>query len=237
VSRAFAFLGAGEFQAWHADVDRWLLDRSSGDGSVLVIPTASAPEGTEVFDSWAEQGLLHYTGLGVPVEVLDVRVRDDAMTEAAADRVGAASMVFLSGGNPAYLATALAGTPLWQRLCDRLDDGLAYAGCSAGVACLSDPTFDSAQEDVERIWAPGLRFFPGTLFAPHWDIVDMWIPGARAFITEAAGERFLIGIDEQTAMVGDGTSWTVRGSAGVHVHEDGTWKNHGPGSTFELRLT
>jgi cyanophycinase len=237
VSRSFAFLGAGEFQGWHADVDRWLLDRSSGDGSVLVIPTASAPEGDEVFDSWAEQGLVHYAGLGVPVEVLDVRVRDDAMTDAVADRVAAASMVFLSGGNPAYLATAFAGTPLWARLCDRLEDGLAYAGCSAGVACLSDPTFDSAQEDVEQIWAPGLRFFPGTLFAPHWDIVDTWIPGARAFITDAAGERVLIGIDEQTAMVGDGTSWTVHGSAGVHVHRGGTWTDHGPGSAFELHVT
>jgi cyanophycinase len=189
-----------------------------------------------VFDSWAEQGMLHYTGLGVPVEVLDVRTRDDATANGAADRVAAASMVFLSGGNPAYLATVFSGTPLWQTLCERLDDGLAYAGCSAGVACLSDPTFDSAQEDPQKIWAPGLRFFPDTLFAPHWDIVETWIPGARAFITEAAGDRVLIGIDEQTAMVGDGASWTVHGVAAVHVHRSGLWTEHAAGETFELRL-
>ena len=95
--------------------------------------------------------------------------------------------MFFSGGNPAYLSRVLQGSPVWQRIRDRVADGsLAYAGCSAGVACLSDPTYDSDTDDFERVWAPGLGYFPKILFAPHWDILETWIPGARAFITSAA---------------------------------------------------
>ena len=43
----FALLGSGEWQPWTDEVDRWLLERTTGDGTVLVLPTASAPEGME----------------------------------------------------------------------------------------------------------------------------------------------------------------------------------------------
>jgi cyanophycinase len=234
--RSFAFLGAGEFEPWHEDVDRWLLERARGDGTVLVVPAASAPEGEGVFRSWADKGLAHYERLGVPAELLEVRTRDDALRDDVAERVGAASMVFVSGGNPAYLASVLTGTPLWDRIRSRLDEGLAYAGCSAGVACLIDPTFDSAVAEMERIWAPGLGHFPRILFAPHWDTVESWVPGAREFITRSAGDRVLIGLDEQTAMVGDGEGWTVYGQAGIHVFRDGVWTDHAPGGSFSLPL-
>ena len=35
---AFALLGAGEFETWHDDIDRALLDGSNGDGSVFDLP-------------------------------------------------------------------------------------------------------------------------------------------------------------------------------------------------------
>ena len=48
----FALMGSGEFQPWSRDVDVWALDHVTGDGRVLVLPTASAPEGDEVFSEW-----------------------------------------------------------------------------------------------------------------------------------------------------------------------------------------
>jgi cyanophycinase len=235
--RSFAFLGADEFEEWHAPIDRWLLERSEGDGTVLIVPTAAAPEGDEVFRSWADKGLAHYARTGVPAEVLELRTREDALREDLAQRVAAASMVFFSGGNPGYLSSVLAGTSLWEVLTGRLDSGLAYAGCSAGVACLIDPTYDSDTDDFEKVWVPGLRFFADVVFAPHWDIVDGWIPGARAFITKSAGDRTLVGIDEGTAMYGDGVSWSVSGRGGVHVHRGGAWEDLGDGERFDLALT
>ena len=48
----FGLLGSGEFQPWSGEVDEWVLSRVTGDGRVLVLPTASAPEGDEVFSRW-----------------------------------------------------------------------------------------------------------------------------------------------------------------------------------------
>jgi cyanophycinase len=220
---SYAFLGAGEFEDWHDEIDRGLLD--GRDGKVLVLATASAPEGDDIYQGWVDKGLAHYARTGIDATAPALRVRDDAHDPAIVAELDQAAMVFFSGGNPAYLASVLADSPFWLRLQERIADGsLAYAGCSAGVACLSDPTFDSASDDVERVWAPGLGYFPTVLFGPHWDIVDTWIPGARAFIAAATPiDGCLVGIDEETALVGDGSSWTVHGRGGVYVYRDGEW--------------
>jgi cyanophycinase len=233
----YAFLGAGEFEDWHRDIDRLLLD--GRNGQVLVLATAAAPEGDEVYRGWVDKGLGHYERGGIQASAPTLRTRDDAHDPAVVSALEDAAVVFFSGGNPAYLASVLTGSPFWQRVQERVADGsLAYAGCSAGVACLSDPTFDSATDDVERVWAPGLGYFPSILFGPHWDIVDTWIPGARAFIASAtpAGGH-LIAIDEETALVGDGTEWTVWGKGGVYLHHDGEWVGeYRSGQSFTLPM-
>ena len=234
---AYAFLGAGEFEDWHSDLDRSLLDGRAGP--VLVLATASAPEGDEVYQGWVDKGLAHFAAAGMDAVAPSLRTRDDAHDPVIVDQVDQAAMVFFSGGNPAYLAKVLLGSPVWDRICDGVADGsLAYGGCSAGVACLSDPTFDSDADDAERVWAPGLAHFPAILFAPHWDIVETWIPGAHAFITAAtpAGGT-LVAIDERTALVGDGTQWSTHGVGGVYLHRDGRWvAEYRAGDRWELPM-
>lgn len=234
--RLFAFLGSGEFEDWHREIDRWLLARARGDG-VLILPTASAREGDEVFDSWGEKGLGHYRRLGVPAEVLPLKTREDASRPELVEALDRAALVFVSGGNPWHLSETMRDTPFWERLCGRMEDHLAYAGCSAGVACLTETTYDSDTQDLESVWQPGLGYFRDVLFGPHWDIIDTWVPGASRFIVGSVrpGQTF-VGIDEETAMVGDGSSWTVHGRQGVHVLEDGGWTTHRAGDAFELKL-
>jgi cyanophycinase len=234
--RSFALLGAGEFEDWHAPIDRELLDATVGDGRVLIAPLASAPEGDDVFASWAAKGLDHYGRLGVPAQVLPLKTREDAARPEVVALLDDASLVFFSGGNPWYLARTLRDTPLCRRLWERIDDGLAYAGCSAGVACLTERTYDSGTDDFDEVFKPGLGYATGVLFGPHWDVIDTWIPGARDAIVASLPEgETLVGIDERTALVGDGERWTVHGRAGVHVY-DGTWAEHTAGSSFTLPI-
>lgn len=238
MSKTFAFLGAGEFEDWHDEVDRWLLERAASGGQVLVVPAASAPEGEEVFQGWASRGCSHYERLGLPVKVVPMKERAHADLPEVVAMLDDASLVFFSGGNPYSLAQCLRGSAFWRRLTERLDDGLAFAGCSAGVAFLTDVTYDTSVNLLsEEVWKPGLGYLPNILFGPHFDTVENWFPGAHDFITGSIreGDDF-VGIDESTAMLGDGRRWEVRGKGRVHLLRAGQWRDLGAGDTFELAL-
>jgi cyanophycinase len=231
--RVWALLGSGEFMPWAEEVDRWLLDRAR-PGPVLVLPTASAPEGDEVFERWGQMGLEHYARQGADAQVLPLKTREDAGRADLASRLDAAGAVFFSGGNPGSLAATLAGTRFWASLTTNLDRGMAYGGCSAGIAALGER---AAWRLHRNTFWPGLRVFPATNLAPHWDAVDAYIPGLGQALVANLGPPFrLVAVDERTAMVGDGRSWSVMGAGGVHVLEDGGWTDHDAGTSFELRL-
>ena len=233
-----ALLGSGEFEPWSADVDRWALD-GPGDGRVIIAPTASAPEGDDSFAGWATKGLRHYAEMGVAAEVLPLKTREDAQDPSVADLIRDASVVYFSGGNPYYLARTLDGTRFWRTLLEQLEQGAAYVGCSAGVACLAEVTFDSAVEDIrsEEAYKPGLGFVRRAMFAPHWDHVEGWFPGGQAYIADRTPpEQTLIALDEDTAMIGDGSAWEVVGLGAIHVLRDGSWDRRSAGSAFDLEL-
>lgn len=236
---ALGLLGSGEFDPWSDPVDRWLVERSRNpDGVALVVPTAAAHEGEDSFAYWGAKGLEHYAGLGIPAEVLPLRTREDAHRDELLGRLDEAALVFFSGGNPARLAEAVRDTPFWRALTAAVRGGLPYAGCSAGVACLTEVTYDSDALDFDAIWADGIGFVRNALFGPHWDIVDSWRPGASAVIVGSIrdGQTF-IGLDEDTAIVGDGAAWRVIGRQGVHVLRAGSWTTHRHGDAFELPLS
>jgi cyanophycinase len=237
--RLFGLLGSGEFEPWSEAVDRALLARASGDGTVLILPTASAAEGDEVFDRWARMGQDHFARLRVPHQVVALKTRADAERPAVAEPLERASIAYFSGGNPAYLAGVLGGTPFWAAVLRAMDRGLAYVGCSAGVACLGDVAADSSARSFDGdIWKPGLQLFPNVHFGPHWDALDGFVPGLRAFIEASVPtEHLLLAIDERTAVFGDGASWTVVGSGGAYLRERGTWRAVMAGSSFDAQLT
>jgi cyanophycinase len=233
----WSLLGSGEFQPWSEGADRWLLERADGDGRVLIFPTASAPEGDDVFDRWGSMGLEHFATLGVPAEVVPLKLRRDAEDPTFVALLDRTSVVYFSGGNPAYLARTLADTPFWARLLERLVEGMGYAGCSAGVACLAESTFDSDTQSFADVYKEGLGLIPRTVLAPHWDIVDTWIPGAGDFILGSVPEGYaFVGLDEDTAMLGDGASWEVTGKSGIHVRRNDEWATYRDGDRFELPL-
>ena len=146
--------------------------------------------------------------------------------------------MYFSGGNPAFLASVLVDTAFWMTLQEEMDRGLAYIGCSAGVACLGDTAPDSdAVRFGDGFWQPGLGVFHGVWFGPHWDVVDDYVPGLSNFIVSSVptGDT-LFAIDENTGAVGDGSHWSVVGHAGVHIFRDGEWAHHSSGSEFTHEL-
>jgi cyanophycinase len=236
-----ALLGSGEFKPWHAGVDRWLLERARRDGKVLILPTASAPEGDGVFERWASMGVAHYRHhLGVDAEVVPLRTRADAERPELARLLDDASLAFFSGGNPAHLTRVLAGSAFWAALLGAMDEGLAFGGCSAGASCLGDVVPDSAasREQGGLVWEPGLRLLPHTCLAPHWDALDTYRPGLTGQILGSVpqGDR-LLAVDENTALFGDGREWLVEGAGAVHIRAaTGGWQHTLAGEMLHLDL-
>jgi len=92
----FLFLGSGEFEPWSSEVETTALAGAAGDGSVAIVPTASAAEGDHVFERWGQMGLDHYRDDGVPAAVVPIKTREDAHRDDLVASVEAASMIYFS---------------------------------------------------------------------------------------------------------------------------------------------
>ena len=81
----------------------------------------------------------------------------------------------------------------------------------------------------------GFGVFSKTWFGPHWDALDSFRPGLTEFFVGSVppGET-LVGIDENTAIVGDGRAWEVVGRSGAHVMRDGEWNHRTAGDPFSF---
>ena len=107
-------VGSGEFLPAMEAVDSALL--AGRPARAVFLPTAAAPEGPESVAHWLGLGTDHYRRLGVepvPLRVLD---RDDADDPALASEVAGAGLVYLSGGNPGYLADTLRDTAVLEAI-------------------------------------------------------------------------------------------------------------------------
>ncbi|HEX5936615.1 MAG TPA: Type 1 glutamine amidotransferase-like domain-containing protein, partial [Actinomycetota bacterium] len=214
-----ALLGSGEFEPWTSDLDRMLLEHaSSGTGAVAIVPTASALEGRR-FDDWARQGLEHYARLGVPARVVDLRGRDDADRLDLIEQLEETSLIFFSGGNPAFLARTLAGTAFWDAVVERVAEGAAFAGCSAG-ACIAGAFAPESMTDAvwEERWLPGLELVPDVWVLPHFDALDRYRSDLRSyFLSRVPDAGWALGVDERTAAVRVGGAWSVHGEGGAFL--------------------
>ena len=184
---------------------------------VAILPTASYPDGEVVFQRWAAMGVSHFAALGAEVEPVLVRDRTAADDPAAAQAVGEADLVYLSGGKPAHLLGALVGTAVGRALVDAHDRGAALVGCSAGAMALASHAFDFRVKlmPFPLRWGDGLGFAGGLSVVPHY---DAWPEPFSALIAfQAPRGSVVLGIDEDTAVVGHDGGWQVHGASRVTV--------------------
>lgn len=229
--------GSGEFLPWSAEPDRILLEAAAtGDGSVAVVSTASAPEGDEVFDGWTSMGVAHYESLGVKAFAVPLKTRTDATLPEVCALLLRASYIYLSGGNPAYLANTLRDTPFWETVLERRAAGAALAGCSAGACALGEQAPDPTASMSEDFNSAGLGVVPGTVFGAHWNMLDTYLPGLTEIIRGAVtDEQMLVGVDEDTAMLClDGQTWRVVGEGSVVLYRPDQPETLRAGQTLRL---
>jgi cyanophycinase len=237
-----ALVGSGEFLPVMAPIDAELLAGRARRAAYL--PTASALEGEERFDYWIRLGATHFESLGVEPVAVPVRTRADAEDAAMARLVDGVGLIYLSGGDPHYLAATLRDSLVWKAIVRTWASGAALGGCSAGAMALSAgappdlaPGGRGRPEGVDHANAggDGLGVVPPLAVIPHFDQMERWRPGAVEWFGgwRPAGTT-LVGIDEDTALVHDGVRWTVRGRQAVWVLEPDWRRRHTNGQQLDL---
>ena len=230
-----ALVGSGEFLEVMVPVDAELL--AGRPQRAVFLPTASAEDGPDRVRYWVELGTAHYAAMGVEPVALEVLNREDAERPELAAMVAGAGLVYLSGGNPGYLAHSLAGTAVWQAILEAWHSGAALAGCSAGACALSRIAEDFREPG--RYSGEGLAVVPQLVVLPHFDRFERWMPDLTdRMLARTPPDAVLVGIDEEPALVSSGNGFTARGNNSVwRIDRDGTRLQLKAGEQLEFSRT
>ena len=203
-----ALVGSGEYLPHMAPIEAALLE--GRPPRYVQLATAAVPDGADVVARWHRLGTEQAERIGVEPVILPVADRADADDPDVAARIAGAGLIYLSGGHPAYLADTLRDTVVWAAIAAAWQAGSALAGCSAGAMALT-------------AWVPALRgrgapptvglgVLPRLRVIPHFDAFAARLPDlVTRFLAPDDPTVTVIGIDEDTAVVGGPPGWTVQG--------------------------
>jgi cyanophycinase-like exopeptidase len=218
---SLALVGSGEYLPAMASFEKSLLDDGIKNGKrpiYIQIPTAAGKESPDRLEYWKQLGVEQAKRLDVDSIFLPIFTREDANNPEYAALIKDSGLMYMSGGDPHYLAETLVDTPLWDAIKENWRTGASLAGCSAGAMVLSShiPNFRLLKKSPSQ----GLSLLPEIRVIPHFNKFFKWIPESAAkVLLHVPDDSILIGVDELTAIVkrsGD-EHWVVVGEAMVHV--------------------
>jgi cyanophycinase-like exopeptidase len=195
-----------------ADIEAALL--AGRPPRYVQLATAAVPDGPSVVERWHNLGKEQAQRLGVEAVILSVNDRADADNEAIAQQVAGAGLIYLSGGNPGFLADTLRDTAVWAAIVAAWQDGAALAGCSAGAMAMTSwiPSLRHPRQGGTN----GLAVLPHLRVIPHFDFFTSRVPDlVTRFLLPYDPAITVLGIDEETALVGGPKDWTVQGRQSV----------------------
>ena len=224
---ALALVGSGEYLPGMAELEGALLRTGIERGlsnNYIQIPLAAGRESEDRLRYWEELGAAQADRLRTHQIFLPIYSREDALREDLAAKIDGAGLIYLSGGDPSYLATSLINTPVWEAIERNWRAGSSLAGCSAGAMALSGDIPNFRKQSAPG--TPGLNLLPTLRTIPHYNKFFGWIPDSAAKMMVRAPEGVaVIGVDEMTAAVAgldqrssySPLTFAVHGVGGVHV--------------------
>ncbi len=213
-SAPVALVGSGEYLPSMLEIERSLLE--GRPSRYVQLATAAVPDGPETLAKWHRLGREQAERLSVEQIILPVESRDDAFDPAVVELVKGAGLVYLSGGHPGFLADTLRDTPLWNAILDEFRAGTPLAGCSAGAMVMAQwvPTLRHPRAGGTE----GLSLLPHLRVIPHFDAFLARLPDvATRFLVDTESDVTVVGVDEETALVGGPTRFEVRGRASAWI--------------------
>ncbi|MBM3682689.1 MAG: peptidase [Actinobacteria bacterium] len=217
MSGTIALVGSGEWLPVMADIEKELLENKPP--VYVQLSTAAGQEGQKSLNHWNTLAIEQANRLNVESRWLPVFDKESANDPDLAKQIVGAGLIYLSGGDPTYLAETLRNSIVWKTIVEQWESGASLAGCSAGAMALTNwvPTMrlkiGKNNKDVA-----GLGMLPNLRVIPHFDRMLGWIPDiiTRYLINTPKGVT-LVGIDENTALVGSENEWIVKGKQSAWV--------------------
>ena len=219
--------GGAEFGGRMRDPDLKAIDLVGGfDAPVRIIPTAAAPDRND--QRAGNNGIRWFQSLGVrdvgSVPLLDRATADE---ESIVRSLRQAKLIYMLGGFTGYLGETLKGSAAWDAVLEAYANGAVVAGSSAGAMVMCEFYYDPSQGQVVE----GLNLVPNVIVLPHHNTFGKSWASRLLEISQVT----LIGIDEYTGMLDDGSgTWTVYGGGAVSLYRNHDVETHPAGSTFSV---
>ena len=220
--------GGAEFGGLMFEPDLSAIELAGGSKSpICIIPTAAAPDNNH--HRAGNNGIRWFKSLGAKnvftVDVIDTMTANDPSLAAS---IRTSSLIYLLGGFPKYLGETLANSACWQAAVDAYEEGAVIAGSSAGAMVLCEHYYDPYEKKLLR----GLNLIPNTCVLPHHNTFGKnWVKQ----LTQLLPDVTLIGIDEQTGMLGDkDQEWHVHGARKVVLYQAGQIHSYARNETFSF---
>jgi cyanophycinase-like exopeptidase len=209
-----ALVGSGEYLPVMTDFEASLIAGRSP--RYVQIATAAVPDGPATLERWHQLGIAQAQRIGVTPVTVPVATREDANDPDVVRLLDDAGLIYLSGGNPNFLAETLRDTALWEAIEHQWRRGAALAGCSAGAMVMAAwvPTIRHPREGG----TPGLGLLWHLRIIPHFDAFVKRMPDvATRFLVGRDDRVTVVGVDEETAIVGGPEEWVVHGRGSAWV--------------------
>ena len=220
--------GGAEFGGRMREPDLRAIELAGGfDAPIRIIPTAAAPDNNH--RRAGNNGTRWFQSLGAK-DVLSVPLIDkpSANDESIAKSLRSAKLIYMLGGFTGYLAETLEGSDAWDAVLGAYQAGTVVVGSSAGAMVMCEFYYDPSKGQVVN----GLNLVPNSLVLPHHNTFGKsW---ASRLLEISPGT--LIGIDEQTGMIDNGSSeiWSVLGRGAVTLYRNSQTEVYQTGNSLSL---
>jgi len=167
-----ALVGSGEYLPEMADLEASLI--AGRAARYVQLATAAVQDGPSVVDHWHQLGIKQAERLGVEPVIVPVNDHEDANNPDFADLIRGAGLIYLSGGDPNYLAETLRDSLVWSTIEATWREGAALAGCSAGAMALG--AWIPSLRHPKKGSTEGLGLLQHLGVVPHFDAFAARVP-------------------------------------------------------------
>jgi len=219
--------GGAEFGGRMRDPDLKAIELAGGfDVPIRILPTAAAPDNND--QRAGNNGILWFERLGAK-DVISLPLIDkvSANDESIAKSLREAKLIYMLGGFTGYLGETLKGSAAWNAVLEAYENGAVIAGSSAGAMVMCEFYYDPSQGKA----VDGLNLVPNSIVMPHFNTFGKSWASRLLKISQVT----LIGIDEGTGMINDGTQiWTIYGGGSVTLYRNDQIETYEAGKQLSI---